>query len=58
MIGRQQPFCTCLQAASKCRARAAVLSRHMKDALEGQPNVFAVSLGDLGESKDCNAAWL
>jgi len=28
--------------------------QHMKDALEGQPNAFAVSLGDLGESKDCN----
>ncbi|CAE7758317.1 GRINA [Symbiodinium pilosum] len=26
----------------------------MKAALDGQPNVFVVSLGDLGESKDCN----
>ncbi|CAE7559684.1 GRINA [Symbiodinium natans] len=28
--------------------------QHMKQALEGQPNVFVVSLGDLGESTMCN----
>ena len=30
----------------------------MKAALDGQPNVFVVSLGDLGESKDCNETRL
>ena len=36
----------------------AELWRHMKQALEGQPNVFVVSLGDLGESTMCNVPWL
>ena len=56
LLGREQHRRTVtLVDHGNCRL---LVARHMKAALDGQPNVFVVSLGDLGESKDCNVTRL